>query len=112
MPGGGSVATSAFSLSLKWGCDPIVFVGLDLSFPDGKYYVSTSSDGEARARIDGNGIVRFHFRGPITEKDVRDTLAKQGVTVKLSTPEELDRRNRADYEHFVKLIKDAKIKGD
>jgi len=48
----------------------------------------------------------------LAEKDVRDTLAKQGVTVKLSTPEELDRRNRADYEHFVKLIKDAKIKGD
>jgi cytochrome c biogenesis protein CcmG/thiol:disulfide interchange protein DsbE len=24
--------------------------------------------------VDGNGIVRFHFRGPITEKDVRDTI--------------------------------------
>jgi tripartite-type tricarboxylate transporter receptor subunit TctC len=48
----------------------------------------------------------------LAEKEVRDTLARMGVTVKLSTPEELDRRNRADYEHFVKLIKDAKIKGD
>jgi tripartite-type tricarboxylate transporter receptor subunit TctC len=48
----------------------------------------------------------------LAEKDVRDTLAKMGVTVKLSTPQELDQRNRADYEHFVKLIKDAKIKGD
>src|SRR5690349_12149197 len=48
----------------------------------------------------------------LAEKDVRDTLAKMGVTVKLSTPEEIDRRNRGDYEHFAKLIKDAKIKGD
>ena len=27
-PGGGSVATSTFSLALRWGCDPIVFIGL------------------------------------------------------------------------------------
>jgi 6-hydroxymethylpterin diphosphokinase MptE-like protein len=57
VPGGGSVATSAFSLALRWGCDPIIFVGLDLSFPGGAYYVGTSSDGGARARVD-NGIVR------------------------------------------------------
>jgi tripartite-type tricarboxylate transporter receptor subunit TctC len=55
---------------------------------------------------------RTAFAEVLAEKEARDTLAKQGVTVKLSTPEELDRRNRADYEHFVKLIKDAKIKGD
>lgn len=57
VPGGGSVATTAFSLALRWACDPIVFLGLDLSFPDGAYYVSTSSDGEARAHIDG-GMMR------------------------------------------------------
>src|SRR3954467_1171107 len=48
----------------------------------------------------------------LADKEVRDALAKMGVTVRLSTPQELDQRNRADYEHFVKLIKDAKIKGD
>jgi hypothetical protein len=58
VPGGGSVATSAFSLALRWRCDPIVFVGLDLSFPGGQYYVSTSSDGGARARIDDRGVMR------------------------------------------------------
>jgi hypothetical protein len=57
VPGGGSVATTAFSLALRWGCDPIVFLGLDLSFPGGAYYVSTSSDGEARAQIHG-GMMR------------------------------------------------------
>ncbi len=56
--GGGSVATTAFSLALRWRCDPIVFLGLDLSFPGGKYYISTSSDGGARAEIDANGKMR------------------------------------------------------
>ena len=56
--GGGSVATSAFSLALRWGCDPIVFVGLDLSFPGGNYYVSSSVDGAARAVADERGHIR------------------------------------------------------
>ncbi len=56
--GGGSVATSAFSLALRWGCDPIVFVGLDLSFPGGNYYVASSVDGTARAVADERGHVR------------------------------------------------------
>jgi hypothetical protein len=58
IPGGGSVATSALSLGLAWGCDPIVFLGLDLSFPGGAYYVSTSCDGQARAEVDDRGIMR------------------------------------------------------
>ena len=58
VPGGGSVATSAFALALKWRCDPIVFVGLDLSFTGGEYYVATSSDGNARAIVDDNGVMR------------------------------------------------------
>lgn len=58
VPGGGSVATTTFSLALKWRCDPIIFVGLDLSFPGGAYYVSTSTDGQTRAEVDSNGIVR------------------------------------------------------
>jgi hypothetical protein len=57
-PGGGSVATTALSLALAWGCDPIVFLGLDLSFPGGVYYVATSCDGAARAELDGQGRMR------------------------------------------------------
>ena len=60
VPGGGSVATTALSLALKWGCDPIVFIGLDLSFTGGAYYVSTSSDGEARAEVDHRGLMRVN----------------------------------------------------
>ena len=54
-PGGGSVATSMFSVALRWGCDPIVFVGLDLSFPGGNYYVKTSVDGDVGAKINDQG---------------------------------------------------------
>ncbi len=56
--GGGSVATSAFSLALRWKCDPIIFLGLDLSFPGGQYYVATSSDGEARAELNPDGTMK------------------------------------------------------
>jgi hypothetical protein len=58
VPGGGSVATTALSLALRWKCDPIIFLGLDLSFPGGNYYVSTSSDGDARAEVDANGVMQ------------------------------------------------------
>jgi tripartite-type tricarboxylate transporter receptor subunit TctC len=65
--------------------------------------------GMPRELVDKYGAL---FREVLAEEGARDTLAKQGVSVRLSTPEELDRRNRDDYAHFAKLIKDAKIKGD
>jgi tripartite-type tricarboxylate transporter receptor subunit TctC len=65
--------------------------------------------GMPRELVDRYGVL---LREVLADEGARDTLAKQGVSVKLSTPEELDRRNRDDYAHFVKLIKDAKIKGD
>lgn len=55
---------------------------------------------------------RSAFAEVLAEDGVRESLAKMGVSVKLSTPEELDKRNRDDYAHFAKLIKDAHIKGD
>ncbi len=57
VPGGGSVATTAFSLGLRWRCDPIVTVGLDLSFAGERYYVDTSHDGQARAEVSADGTV-------------------------------------------------------
>lgn len=35
----GSVATMAFDVARKMGCDPIIFMGQDLSFPGGRTYV-------------------------------------------------------------------------
>lgn len=48
----------------------------------------------------------------MSEPDTRELLAKQGVSVKLSTPEELARINRAEYDSLAKIVREAKIKGD
>lgn len=58
VPGGGSVATSALSLALLLEAGPIAFVGLDLAFSGGRYYVATSHDGGARAVVDASGTMR------------------------------------------------------
>ena len=38
----GSGSTAACSLARRWGCDPIVLVGHDLAFTDGKVYASST----------------------------------------------------------------------
>jgi tripartite-type tricarboxylate transporter receptor subunit TctC len=59
-------------------------------------------------------VKRYHsalheiFNAP----EMREALAKHGASVRLSTPQELDRLNRADFAALAKLVKDAKIKGD
>ncbi len=55
VPAGGSVATTALALGLKWKCDPIMFVGLDLSFSNGQYYVETSCDGNLKVSTSDDG---------------------------------------------------------
>ena len=53
----GSVANDAFSLLSLWGCDPIILVGQDLSFPDGRFYAASSCDGSARMALSKDGTV-------------------------------------------------------
>jgi len=55
---GGSVACSMFSLALHLGCDPIVFIGQDLSFTD-RFYAAENLDGDARVEPEGNGTFRL-----------------------------------------------------
>jgi len=43
-----SVATTTTSLAVKMGCDPIIYVGQDLSFSGNRYYDKGSRDGGAR----------------------------------------------------------------
>jgi tripartite-type tricarboxylate transporter receptor subunit TctC len=59
-------------------------------------------------------VARYNtaFREVLAEPEAREALAKLGVTVRLSSPQELDRLNRDDYAALAKLVKDAKIKGD
>ena len=51
----GSVLTTAFDLTLRMGCDPIVFVGADLAYTDGRPY--------CRATIYENDWARATARG-------------------------------------------------
>lgn len=52
---GGSVAHMAFSMGVALGCSPIVLVGQDLSFPDGRVYCEDNVDGETRAALSEDG---------------------------------------------------------
>jgi hypothetical protein len=54
----GSVATSAFDLALKMGCDPIIFAGQDLAYTDGRPYCrgTTNEDAWAAQVADGNEL--------------------------------------------------------
>ena len=72
LPAGGSVAHTALALGLAWGCDPIGFVGLDLSFPRGQCYAPGGADGAVR---------------PVVSRD-RRTVALEGWT-------DTNRRGRA-----------------
>ncbi len=62
VPSGGSVACSSVGLALRMGCDPIVLVGQDLSFPDQRAYAEETLDGNARVTVNGDGS--FYLRKP------------------------------------------------
>lgn len=51
----GSVLTSAFDLTLSFGCDPIVFAGADMAFTDGRPYCRGTTFEEDWARHTARG---------------------------------------------------------
>jgi tripartite-type tricarboxylate transporter receptor subunit TctC len=59
-------------------------------------------------------VARYNtaFREILAEPEVVERLARQGATPRPSTPQELDKLNRDDYQVLAKLVKEAKIKGD
>ncbi len=86
--GGGSVATTALALGLRWKCDPIVFMGLDLSFSNGRYYAETSCDGDLRVSTSEDGS-QLLFDGWSEDclamtvgKEENRELARQRATLK------------------------------
>ena len=58
LPTGGSVSCSQLSLALHLGCDPIVFVGQDLSFAE-RFYAAEGLDGDAEVESAGPGAFRL-----------------------------------------------------
>ena len=59
-------------------------------------------------------VKRYHsaLHEIFSTPEMREALAKHGASARLSTPQGLDRLNRADFAALAKLVKDAKIKGD
>jgi len=51
----GSVSTLAFALALRLGCSPIVFVGQDLAYTDGKAYAAGTAYEDSRVRVGADG---------------------------------------------------------
>ncbi len=64
---GGSVACSELSLALEMGCDPVIFVGQDLSFPDGHYYSPSNIDGASRVKPGADGTTFYLVKPGGTE---------------------------------------------
>ncbi len=64
----GSVATMAFDLARKMGCDPIIFVGQDLSFPGGRTYVKgTYFEDEEKMDLSVEAYERIHTTYSMTD---------------------------------------------
>ena len=64
----GSVATMAFDLARKMGCDPIIFVGQDLSFPGGRTYVpGTYFEVEEKQDMSVEAFEKNHVTYTITD---------------------------------------------
>lgn len=52
------------------------------------------------------------LRATLAEPEVREALAKQQVSVRTSTPQELERIARVEHDSLAKLVRDANIKPD
>ena len=53
---GGSVTTAAFALARLWGADPIVLVGMDLSYPPGPCYATGAGWDGYEMEADGDSL--------------------------------------------------------
>jgi tripartite-type tricarboxylate transporter receptor subunit TctC len=52
------------------------------------------------------------LRATLAEPEVREALAKQQVSVRTSTPQELERIAKAEHDSLAQLVRDANIKPD
>ncbi len=61
LPVSGSVSTLAFSLARALGCSPIVLVGQDLAFTQGRTYASGTGYESSKARVGEGGVVHVDW---------------------------------------------------
>ena len=89
---GGSVACTAFSLLFSFGCDPIILVGQDLAYTDGKSYAGSATFGAQTMRYDAstNKLVAMESERNRTLETIR---TEGGLSV-------LDNLNAIEVEAF------------
>lgn len=73
LPAGGSVSHAAVSLGLRWGCAPIVALGIDLAYPDGRMYTPSAVLGDARIEpgSGGNAVIVERLGGQDVRTETR-----------------------------------------
>lgn len=94
----GSVSTLAFSLAERLGCSPIVFVGQDLAYTDGRAYAAGTAYQDSRVRLSEDGehveldwcetLKQTHNQGNtkmLDREPLRDVLAWGGRGRVMST---------------------------
>lgn len=87
----GSVSFALFELALRMGCDPIVFVGLDLALDGDKYYAESVADGAGRMERYDDGTVSMRGMSDVKmklaasgqEQDLRDILEARVRTAEI-----------------------------
>jgi hypothetical protein len=89
LPGGGSVATVAFTLALRLGCDPIIMVGQDLALSGEQYYIATAPDGATRIKLGSSGQGTFEN----SSAELRQAMHDGGG----------DKLHEASVQRFVKV---------
>jgi HPt (histidine-containing phosphotransfer) domain-containing protein len=67
----GSVTTAMVSLALRMGCSPIVLVGQDLAFTEGRAYSSGTAYAENELKFASDGSTVQHFRQDSVEHPTR-----------------------------------------
>jgi hypothetical protein len=95
---GGSVSTNALDLARNMGCDPIVFVGQDLSYSYNKIHNDDSADSVARiSSINKFNTIETHFFNYLIDKTI--VFVKGNKTEKVITD--------LTMKHYINWFEDA-----
>jgi hypothetical protein len=65
LPVSGSVSTLAFSLARFLGCSPLVLVGQDLAYTEGKTYATGTGYESSKAKVDAHGLVQLAWNDEV-----------------------------------------------
>lgn len=65
LPVSGSVSTMAFSLARFLGCSPLVLVGQDLAYTEGRTYATGTGYESSQAKFDDQGLVQLDWNDEV-----------------------------------------------